>query len=108
MNMTVAYAYGHEQRKQRRGRRPRYSHLHVSVKADDKARNVLEMMAERWSHEVKAYRASLPAIYEMLGLASTTKARWSQYAGCSCPCSPGFILDIRDGKDYFAAIQFAE
>lgn len=20
------------------------------------------------------------------------KLRWSQYAGCSCPCSPGFIL----------------
>jgi len=20
------------------------------------------------------------------------KSRWSQYAGCSCPCSPGFVL----------------
>lgn len=22
-----------------------------------------------------------------------TKFNWSQYAGCSCPCSPGFVLD---------------
>lgn len=21
------------------------------------------------------------------------KVRWSQYAGCSCPCSPGFIIE---------------
>jgi hypothetical protein len=24
------------------------------------------------------------------------KLQWSQYAGCSCPCSPGFILPKQD------------
>lgn len=28
-----------------------------------------------------------------------TKAVWSQYAGCRCPCSPGFILDFHGPFD---------
>jgi hypothetical protein len=27
--------------------------------------------------------------------------RWSQYAGCSCPCSPGFIVKAHDSFDVF-------
>jgi hypothetical protein len=34
----------------------------------------------------------LPKVIQQLNLREGTKARWSQYAGCSCPCSPGFIL----------------
>ena len=33
-----------------------------------------------------------------------TKLSWSQYAGCSCPCSPGFVLNrqypVIDGETY--------
>lgn len=36
----------------------------------------------------------LPEVFSELGLAEGTKARWSQYAGCSCGCSPAFILDV--------------
>ena len=31
--------------------------------------------------------------FDQLGIAPDTKVRWSQYAGCSCPCSPGFIVE---------------
>lgn len=38
--------------------------------------------------------------------------RWSQTAGCSCPCSPGWIIQKGDtGTDYwitFSAIEVAE
>lgn len=36
----------------------------------------------------------LPKVFSELGLAEGTRARWSQYAGCTCGCSPAFILDI--------------
>lgn len=35
------------------------------------------------------------------------KVRWSQNAGCSCGCSPGFIVDGEDayGKEIFVDIK---
>src|SRR5690606_25287019 len=33
----------------------------------------------------------LPEVFKQLN-GEPLKAHWSQYAGCSCPCSPGFIL----------------
>lgn len=39
----------------------------------------------------------LPLLFRKLGLdASSIKAGWSQKAGCSCPCSPGFIVKTGD------------
>lgn len=49
----------------------------------------------RFANDVKGFRKALPAIYERLGIPAGTKAVWSQTAGCSCPCSPGFIIDYR-------------
>ena len=46
-----------------------------------------------WKKEV------IPSVLKELGLPTNTKVRWSQYAGCSCPCSPGFIIDSNYGKD---------
>ena len=34
-----------------------------------------------------------------------TKARWSQKAGCSCGCSPGFVLDTHEGRDIFVDLK---
>jgi hypothetical protein len=28
-----------------------------------------------------------------------SKLSWSQYAGCSCPCSPGFVLNHQNIVD---------
>ena len=37
----------------------------------------------------------LPQLFRKLGL-SPEKVGWSQKAGCSCPCSPGFVVQSRD------------
>jgi hypothetical protein len=29
---------------------------------------------------------------------------WSQYAGCTCPCSPGFIVNVQYGQDYYVEV----
>ena len=39
------------------------------------------------------WRKMLPGVLAQLGI-SGAKAKWSQKAGCRCPCSPGFILDV--------------
>jgi hypothetical protein len=40
-----------------------------------------------------------------LSQAKSTKARWSQRAGCSCPCSPGFILSELYGRDFHVTYE---
>ena len=37
----------------------------------------------------------LPQLFRKLGL-NPEKVSWSQKAGCSCPCSPGFVVQSRD------------
>lgn len=54
--------------------------------------NVLEDLANRHSRPYKIYRTLFPKVQKLLGLKAPIKATWSQYAGCTCPCSPGFII----------------
>ena len=34
----------------------------------------------------------IPALLSKLAVPKTTKVPWSQYAGCSCGCSSGFVI----------------
>lgn len=36
---------------------------------------------------------------------TTGKLRWSQNAGCSCACSPGFIVDGVQGYEFFITVD---
>lgn len=74
--------------------RQRRSVLYVSIVNQDFAKPVNEMLTGfRWNNPHRDYREHvLPKAFEMLGLPADTKAKWSQKAGCSCGCSPGFIL----------------
>lgn len=70
--------------------------------------DVIENLWNRESRPIAIYRMALPAIYKRLGIPQGTAARWSQKAGCSCPCSPGFILDFHGegyGFNAFATIR---
>ena len=62
-----------------------------------------ENLAKRFDRPYKAYRAEvLPKVLKNeLWLA---KASWSQTAGCSCGCSPGFFLDIDPAKVGYEAV----
>lgn len=39
-------------------------------------------------------------VMEKMGY-TNIKMVFSQYAGCNCPCSPGFIVDNKNGKELF-------
>lgn len=63
---------------------------------------ILDNLANRKTRPYNEFRKLVeqPAL-AALGLNSTThKLAWSQYAGCSCPCSPGFVVKSRAGYDY--------
>jgi hypothetical protein len=68
----------------------------------------LEQFIYRHNRPVQLYRTLLPEIFKKLGLPADTKARWSQKAGCTCPCSPGFILSHTEWRHDFYAYVTAD
>lgn len=54
----------------------------------------LEQLVDRRSRPYSLYRKEvLPEVWAQLGIdPASVKVRWDQYAGCSCPCSPGFVV----------------
>lgn len=73
--------------RQLRNRRTK-SRMYFSPKGETVLENFLH---GRHNRPYAAYRTLLPEVFKQLNV-EPLKARWSQYAGCSCPCSPGFIL----------------
>ncbi len=66
----------------------------------EKNESVLSHLHRRYYHPHQEYRKLLPQVYEQLDFPLGVKAKWSQYAGCSCPCSPGFTLKLPDNFFY--------
>jgi hypothetical protein len=76
---------------------------------------VLQNLIFRRARPSKLYRALLPeALAQLLADKSLrdvealvmAKATWSQRAGCSCGCSPGFVLDAVDvGYDVHVTVK---
>ncbi len=55
---------------------------------------LLENLQNRRSRPFKAYRKLVEQTLDSLGAdRSKLDIKWSQKAGCSCGCSPGFIID---------------
>jgi hypothetical protein len=55
---------------------------------------IMENLANRRSRPLNTYRAALRKGLSELGVdLSRVDYKWSQKAGCSCGCSPGFIVD---------------
>lgn len=87
------------QNRDRYRERRSYYHSKPRLYINPKGESVLcNLFYGRHNRPVKLYREIvIPEIIQALAqkylLDSTNiKFRWSQYAGCSCPCSPGFIV----------------
>jgi len=89
------YYHGNDYTDRRRNKKAR---VYINIQDE----SILENLMNRKSRPIKLFRALLPDVYKKLGVDS--KARWSQYAGCSCPCSPGFILDDVYGKTVYVTV----
>ncbi len=78
-----------------RQEKPRSSKPRVYFHHDGET--VLENLHKRRGRPVWDYRALLPKVFDMVQdqidiSFDKVEHRWSQKAGCSCGCSPGFIL----------------
>ena len=67
---------------------------------------VLENLMNRKCRPYTAYKHLLNAHLQELGIPVDAKLAWNQKAGCSCPCSPGFNVKLKDsaGNDYRTAL----
>jgi len=45
-----------------------------------------------------ATRLTAKALREKLGLSNNVSISFSVYAGCSCPCSPGYVIRAKNGQ----------
>ncbi len=70
-------------------------------------KTVLSHLEERWTDKefnLEIKRQLLPAIKAIFFLDQPLVALWwSQYAGCTCPCSPGWLIKnagLRTGSIY--------
>lgn len=74
-----------------------------------KGETVLDNLTNRWARPATVYKKEvIPHVLTAMGLAADTKVRWSQKAGCSCGCSPGFIIDSVIGTEVFVDIESVE
>lgn len=93
---------GRYRRYRRASERPDgHSIVYVSVSGE----TIFEQLINRRHRPYKALR---PIVLEELTKRGIefTNIRWSQKAGCSCPCSPGFIIQGGDiGKNYWLTIE---
>lgn len=64
-----------------------------------KGETITDSFMNRRSRPISAYRSFMHTGLSKIGV-DTTKLdiKWSQKAGCSCGCSPGFIVDGWDAK----------
>jgi hypothetical protein len=71
-----------------------------------KGETLLDNLENRRSRPYTEYRKQvMPKVLAAMGLPSYTKIKWSQYAGCSCPCSPGFIVEGVRGKTVYVDVE---
>lgn len=70
-----------------------------------KDESVMENFVNRHNRPVNFYRKEIiPQVLEKLGLPVETKVSWRQRCGCTCPCSPGFLIDNHYNKEVFVTI----
>lgn len=59
----------------------------------------------RRSRPVAEYQKLLPEILKSVHLDPETLCTWSQTAGCSCGCTPGFIMTAKGRWDIVAVVE---
>lgn len=69
---------------------------------------LIDNLAERRRRPVKEYRKLIPEVCKAVGInheEGNLKFSWSQKAGCSCGCSPGFIIKNLYCKEIFVDVE---
>ena len=66
---------------------------------------IIDNLAMRRKRPIKEFRALIPEVCAAVGLnMADHKFSWSQKAGCSCGCSPGFVVKHLYSKQIFCDV----
>jgi hypothetical protein len=65
------------------------------VYVDEVGKTILDNLRDRFGRPTKTYKAAVTEALQHVNMTGF-KVCWSQRAGCSCGCSPGFILRDAD------------
>ena len=67
------------------------------VYVDEIGETIIENLVNRGARPVKAYKAIVLETLQHIDI-NDKRIAWSQRAGCSCGCSPGFVLRAGDNS----------
>jgi len=71
--------------------------------------NVMENLQNRRDRPYEFYKKEILSLPEVQALfpieTKDIKFKWSQKAGCSCGCSPGFMVEGWTGSEYFITVK---
>ena len=71
--------------------------------------SVMDNFRNRRARPHTEYRKLIVEAFAQAGIDATAlSARWSQKAGCTCPCSPGFVMSQGLGVDLHVAVAVAQ
>ena len=80
-------------------------YIKTRIYVSPEGENIMENIMNRRQRPHTFYRKEvLPKLFSQLGWSANTKVKWSQFAGCSCPCSPGFIVENTYGRDICVSV----
>lgn len=65
-----------------------------------KNEGVWENFEKRWNRPVATWNKIALQVLDKYGF-TDCKISFSQKAGCTCGCSPGFIADVKNGRELF-------
>ena len=99
---AIAARSGWKARQQAVARLQKPSHIYVWAKGE----TLIENLENRKCRPYMIYKKEImPEVLRQMGLDSFTKVRWSQKAGCSCGCSPAFIVVGHYGTDVSVTVE---
>ena len=93
---TITFRYQFDERWGKKAR------IFVDV-ADE---SLIENLENRRNRPVKVYRDIVKQALAQADV-DVKNVLWSQYAGCTCACSPGFILTTNGPKNYAGKDEYA-
>lgn len=108
MNLKVAAVNLRQVENRYRGGRKVKSRVYVCPRGE----TVIDNIMKRRSRPINDYRSAARSALSHIGVDLTkVEMKWSQKAGCSCGCSPGFVVDGYDpridGQDVHVDVEMA-
>ena len=89
-------------------KRKTHSRMYILIEGE----NLLENLNNQHFRPVKLYQQFFFRIFQILQEQynvvidqKLTRPYWSQYAGCTCPCSPGFIIPDHQRREICVTLK---